>query len=1146
MDSITFLRLPASSYWNSEENRYIHLRGRKLLDPTLTKVISGHAKGKRFIPVERPYTSVEALSMIAEEIQAGDCGLVHARVSEAGRAVLAKKGYVEARARPKIIKHSGKVLPGHLEDQPSRLLAIDFDGAELPWPFDPFAPEESVRQLITAAGLDGAAVLWQLTASQQPRAGAPVRLRFYCITDKGLRAPQRTRLLSIISQRITEKLGIDPRIDPAVARRVQFIYIAPPEIEGGVDLIPRRFGIIEGGEVAIDLDQLKGPAVPDRAARIAGRGGVRLRDIPEGEEILEYLLPNEQAALHPGMVNAAYHLRRMEPAEMVESIYEYVEGIIDWSAPKPRRTSREELRKEVEDIVGWAVSCTDEHIVRGIEPAFPVQEVVSPAEAELAAERAVLGGLQKPGRTIIRLPAGVGKTEQVLRALDLFGYRAHAFVPTHAQAEEMATRARMMGMTAQVMKGRETLNGAMEPLCKKLPAIQHLREQGFQAVSQYLCESPTKTSILEFVDDDGEVVEEVVESRSGGGEVCPYAQDCDYFTQHETDAQLVVFQHAHLAIPESTLVARMRKPDVVVIDEDPLKALHVKGKVPKARLPAALSPLAAGITDVEFYDLEAVRALRDRVDGVRPSMDAAQTLAAAQRTRPSVTLAAEMVATCIEQGHDDLPDVRVGAGVVEFSFVRKIARAGRHTILLDATLRPTIADAYFPNARIEEVRLDDNIDGYVVADRTFSKTAMKEERAYVGVADELPEQLRHHKTLGIVTSKAHADQLAAFDVLHYGALRGSDTLRKCDFGLVVGRMQPPLEEVVALARALFPGRPFRDARLVERAAGYRMADGTRKGVVDLYATCEGGDAELLGEVMGTLREDELLQGLGRFRAVRKPYRVPVMILGRLPVDVTVREVLKVSDVEEMNVMLAGLKAGDVFPLVPRLLVAAGVFKTEKTAERWLGRGRGEANARRLVELLAIRTESPIYERGSNVYRPADNALRRPAIDPRISDGDGRESTRAGEGVGGTPNIDPSWPMYRSRDGGRSVSGPAARATKPRTGPPDAPGTAPRAVLHPVPEPGEARVALVAFRLDHHHRRLPAGVRALALVNAVDLADADYQLGKFLRRVKVRDKVAGIWSAPPVLLAGPPEDDDPELPERPEPVPSSTHRLVKSV
>jgi hypothetical protein len=508
-----------------------------------------------------------------------------------------------------------------------------------------------------------------------------------------------------------------------------------------------------------------------------------------------------------------------------------------------------------------------------------------------------------------------------------------------------------------------------------------------------------------------------------------------------------------------------------------------------------------------------------------------------------------MLLACMKQNHHFLPDVRVEQGVVHFSWVRRIERGAKHVILLDATVRPAVVESYLPRARFVAVKMDDNIDAFVVADRSYSKTATKEKRTYVAGAAELAQHLAKLKRLGVVAGKDQAEQLGDLDVLTFGALRGQDSLRDRDLGLVIGRMQPPIEEVARLARALFPGRKFAGAKLVERPAGYRMADGSRLGVKDFYATCSGPEAGLLGEVMGSLREDELLQGLGRFRAVRrKGGRLPVLILGGLPVDVTVKEVLKATDVRNMNLMLDYLERWRVMPFVAELLVRRGGFRSAEGAKKWLTRGRAMETARRLVELLADThsecAEGAVPGRG---VRGTDNAVHQPRSEGQVFAADGWESTAlavnatTSEGHprtsirGAVPTLES---VPRSAEPAEAPPPPGPPEPSPAAPPPSSPPRPSRrlGVLRARPGTGSRVVALVSYRLEETHRFQPADFRAYALVLASDLDDARRQLTLYLRapEVDLRDEVVDVRVEEPA----PPDDPDELPPPRPLCVPDA--------
>lgn len=1093
----------------------------KRLDASL-KVVSPHETGTYFraLTAEVPSEPERALKLIASQMERGTTFLAgHACLTEAGKRRVAAREGVRCKAAPE----QGYEEPD-FEDQPSRLLVLDLDGPDLPG-YDPRDPGPTARLVADAAGFEDAAVLWQITSSQRPEKGSPARLHLFFITNRPLLKDDRRRLQGALQVKLHAALGVDPKLDLRMALPVQKIFIAPPEFEeGAADPFQRRHGLLPGGAARIDDEML---VAPEPAAAPSMVRGVDMGFLPLGASPLAHFIPDDGPGLHDAILRAAFHIVRAArrgsctATGLTEHIYEHAERLIDWTAKAPRRPSRAALKKEVRDIVEWVLARQDGALVEDIEPAFPARPTVPLAEAEAAVEGALVAAAGRRGRTVIEVSTGVGKTEAVLQ-LAKAGKRIAIYVPDHGIATDIARRAAALGVSALVIKGRESLDGEGKPLCKKLKAAAHLKERGITASAQHLCENPRLQEFSEVR--DGEPTTEPPP------EVCPYAGECEHYNQFDSTAQVVVGQHAMLPLKSSILYSRLPTPDLTVIDENPLPHLIKKSTVAERLLVG--TPMAPLLTSdhLEDFDVEACEeflAGRGRVEGLRPSLDAEQSYAVAQRVPATAVAAAEMIVDCAKAGHESLPAVERRGGYVHFTWLRPIRRLTQTSVLLDATIRPVVQDAIYRRAKRVEVRVDDNIDAYQVHDRTFSKKALKEERAYLKVGDEHARLLSEFGEVGAVTNKEHAEGLGIDKVLWFGALRGRDDLRDVEHGLLFSRIQPPIEEVAKVARVLVPGARFDNPRLVRQPAGYRMADGSRVGTEDFYPSCDG-DAGLLREVAATMREDEMLQGLGRFRAVRRAGRMPVTVFGGLPMDVTVKELWSIQDVAEMNVLLRALLEWRVVPLQASLMVAAmpDEFATEKAARRWVEKG-AALNARRVVDALRVRET----QEGRSAPSDGDSRVRGRSPLER------RDSTTSDEERGASFCDGPLPPVRALGGGGPSIAGgpslsvadgggAAVRCAASEQAPTEAEAAAPPPpatvrLLHPVPSPsGGRRVALVRFRLERAHRRTPHGHLPLALVHAVDLIDAQRALDRLLRKVNVRDAVAGVWAEEPVRLAGP--------------------------
>jgi hypothetical protein len=265
-------------------------------------------------------------------------------------------------------------------------------------------------------------------------------------------------------------------------------------------------------------------------------------------------------------------------------------------------------------------------------------------------------------------------------------------------------------------------------------------------------------------------------------------------------------------------------------------------------------------------------------------------------------------------------------------------------LVLDGSLDPVLFERVLPRAARVEIHPERHATVYQACDRAYSHNSIAPtpEKGGGRVADpRVVAGIR--RLIGLLEVQGHQVALLAPMVIedavdhplsgHFQALRGLNRLEGCTAGVVVGRTLPPVFEVEAEARALFPFDALDLNRKYQRAPlGYRMRDGSHVGVSEWIHPDPKAN-----RVLRQRREAEVAQAVDRLRLVHCKERKVLVILGRLPVDVTVDHLI--ADPLEGR-LLEGLEASNwALPLSQTWLYKrqGHLWKSEKAAKEWVSR-----------------------------------------------------------------------------------------------------------------------------------------------------------------------------------------------------------------
>lgn len=529
----------------------------------------------------------------------------------------------------------------------------------------------------------------------------------------------------------------------------------------------------------------------------------------------------------------------------------------------------------------------------------------------------------------IRATTGLGKTTSLLKMMssdDAYkGKEIRYYAPDHAQALEIASKARKLGIRTQVIQGRSS-NQDSPGYCARYNVAKAAAKAGL-SVHQSCCQ--------QFSKKNGKT-----ESR------CPHFESCQYLKQWvDSKPALRILSNNYVFLPEPSFDGQsLPKPKLAVVDESVVAKTTDHYSFPAHLLePCFDFPLRTALeTGSDFQDklwgweVDAEAAWDFAEDyspmnssGVVPDMEDRlalnrigkvqagehKKLEAFYRSvakefefdRPLVGVSFHKDEVVIVNGEEERQDRWHVHRLKECKIPKDVP-----LIVLDADANMELNERIFqrpfecceivakPQAMVTQVFSTMMSNKALLGN--FPKTSPEImpplAKASKIVADVVA---KHDKVLVVLPKQAEsalkdAGYLAQLDeeykwhgadVIHFGALRGQDKWKDHDAIVVIGRNQPPVAAIEHLMRALsanYPEEPtfVGNQKLPTQLCGYRMADGSLFGVETPI------HPDPLGQmILEQVRECETTQAIGRLRLVHCQEPKAVYLLCALPVDVGV-------------------------------------------------------------------------------------------------------------------------------------------------------------------------------------------------------------------------------------------------------------------
>lgn len=844
------------------------------------------------------------------------------------------------------------------------VLPFDFDGAVPPGvrDLDPVVdPEACVRAVIALLpdAFHDASVWWGLTSSQRPAPIAKLNLRLVFL----LTTPWHLNEMKRLAGTLDKRLGADR----SIYNGAQPIFLARPTIVGGDDPISRRFGFIAGSHDFVDP-----PPLPDHEiARWSGTSGNGL-PLSLDEDPLRLIGDHDGGrGCYQGLRDAIWYLvlRRGKTLsdETIKEMLRQRVNDAEWDDERhaPAYRAAQITDEKLDSLIRGARDklFAPQRLFCGIPPEYPAKTTSVQAATERLREcfhnvfaKVVLLG--ENVRLLVKAPAGLGKTTAILKEVINARLTAHLYVPTHTLAEEVAAKIHSLGATVQIIRGRTREDGDPDfpvRMCEKADLVTLLQSKGIANIQSHLC-IRTYT-----VDGDRKTM------------TCPSFGVCGYAHQFKVRAQVTIYTHRSLGIDRNIFEQDAPKPDIAIIDEDPLQSLiHRQAwSISDARNAGGVVAEIAGIT-VSGLDLlatlrerypDAKETVQEAIDAIEterlpitPALDTEVALTLLRGAEAPVTFLPllETVRDALGSGEDRFNGVWLGtdknkAESIHLARLRppvRIDDRDSNFVILDATPNVSAWRAVLPDLEIEEIQAERNAVVVQIFDRTVSKSSLSDEQRGKARVEDLvgfgAAAAEHYGSVGVCGPKLVIDAMRValpelikegkLKVAHFGALRGIDELKNCTLGIVIGRNMPTAFDVEERARAIWPFAEMHlPGQFIRRHYGYRMRDGEQLGVV----TLDHEDPRVSSELR-SIREAESEQAIDRHRLLHRAKPKLIFVLSDLPLDLDVDHLVEFEDIVGRPGLASKLHKFDgVLPLGATWLTQRAGFESEKSAENWV-------------------------------------------------------------------------------------------------------------------------------------------------------------------------------------------------------------------
>ena len=556
---------------------------------------------------------------------------------------------------------------------------------------------------------------------------------------------------------------------------------------------------------------------------------------------------------------------------------------------------------------------------------------------------------------LINATPGTGKSTIILSFLEFLCQKNYIrsfwyLCPTVELAEELSNR---FNGPKQVIRGRNQINPENGSMCHKSQYVKAIQKK-FGSVYQHLCyNTHTKTR-------------------------CEHYADCPYLTQFNTakHAQGIFMSHQY-ALLSQRKDNRLVNPDIVIIDESILQTLIKTTSLPAVRfkkdadeylalaeliigeLEQNRSPIPAMIE--KGFKKELVREIikklsRKRVKPVNPS-DTEESIknALSRKKRNTAVLVLDAILKEWEcqPERQELYSVMIKQDVVIPQKRKKSPYQGsvlyvqtRADLKIPASAKVLLLDGYadekllkpaFPNLESHSFNVRQNAfivqtHGYRASMESLLSSPQKGK--YQNEINGLIKRIGTSIKSGLVVSykglEANINIPEDWFKNHFNAIRGINAYEDCEACIVIGRTQPGLFDVERQVRGLFYDQPEKINFISNTASnypatlrGFYLANNEEPGISVPFHPDERCDA-----LLQQIRENEILQAIGRIRAVRSESIKWIVLINELPLPIPVNALVHYRSIIDPSPVLDSIiELGGILPGNPEFLM-------KKFPDRW--------------------------------------------------------------------------------------------------------------------------------------------------------------------------------------------------------------------
>jgi len=562
------------------------------------------------------------------------------------------------------------------------------------------------------------------------------------------------------------------------------------------------------------------------------------------------------------------------------------------------------------------------------------------ARKELRAE--IGRAIDRNGTTVFTSVVGTGKSTAVKSAIQSSGKMFAIVVPTHElgmEYEHLDGALRLVSPERASKDGKIVDDAGLTTSCPSLDSIKLFRENEMPYI-QKVCSA------------------------------CPYKNGCAAWTQKDkvSSAKVLILQHQHLRLIETK--SSYFKDRVLIIDESCIgKALRWRPEFPEKKLDKFTSFLNGFATSkIGFGHGQAVGAILNEINAIKalkvgeshvsggtgarfmtPTFVSAWTKFLADAPNDGASLMTEFLYSIRNRQfiRRELAD-----GHADFWMVQSAIPDTGTVLILDATAEPEAYREIFkrdvsvwPKAPIPEPQSEviQMVDGLYPMRTLWDAGSQKPAKTFDSICFEIREVVKAKNIswneVGLITLKALKPFLAAAfpevdekKLLHYGGLRGVNTLTDCGFVALIGSMHLPDEELAWVAATLY-SVDVTPTAMLKKTGRRSVAVKSQEGEYDVYGR-DFGDARLNLAAQLTITA-EMVQAIGRARPYElRKTRQTVLIYSNMPLPMPVSRASTRADyLESLNIVFQPKRLPERILEAMTLLKNVGEFGYKELSQK---------------------------------------------------------------------------------------------------------------------------------------------------------------------------------------------------------------------